>query len=95
VSCKIDNSVHIDTVNREARRLAMVERSTWQAFMIVLYGRLNPAHVKELIELAEGDVRILDEVRRRIKETTRNASDLRARQLLRRAAMRALRKQPP
>jgi hypothetical protein len=47
--------------------------------------------VRELVDLAGGDVRILDEARHRIKDTTKDASDLRARHLLRRAAIEALR----
>jgi hypothetical protein len=91
----VDDSVLVDKVIREARRLASLERSTWEAFVMVLYGGLNPAHVNELIELAGHDARVLEETRRRVKEETGDVTNLRARQLLRRAALRALREQPP
>jgi hypothetical protein len=91
----IDHFVSVDRVVREARRLGCIEQSGWDAFLVARYGGLRPAHVRELIDLAGGDVGILDEARRRIKDTTKDSSDLRARQLLRRAAIETLRTVPP
>lgn len=85
-----DNLSRAESVVEESRRLASRERATWKAFLMGIYGGVDPNHVTQVGETAHWDIRVLEEARRRLAEEQKDITDIRARNLVRRAMLRTL-----
>ncbi len=82
-----------DRLAREAHFLSCQEsRSLWGALMATLSGPGTPEHVRELIDSANSDAELLSSAAARVADLYGDSAGIRAREMLRRAELEALRR---